>query len=217
MFIKVANTFMSLAMLVGAVLTLMLVPKTHRLRADVQRLEQIYGSATADDLQKIYVRAIDTGKPFHFMWRIYVPPAPGYKYWHQAFGSGMGMDWKPGSNGSDFILTCAIRPSPSGVETYVNSSHKNLINGHRGFSAFTHGSDLFLADFDRFNATIAGLKDMQEFSANELVELVSLSPTQALVDEVATKYGNQLGTRLTGPISIRLGLPSAFSALEIGQ
>jgi hypothetical protein len=51
--VKIINVALAVAMLVGGVFTLMLIPQTQRLQKQARRLELIYGSANASRLWMI--------------------------------------------------------------------------------------------------------------------------------------------------------------------
>src|SRR4051794_9503403 len=45
-----------------------------RLEARYARMVRIAGDLPVADPSKVYIRAVDTGEPLHYAWRIYLPP-----------------------------------------------------------------------------------------------------------------------------------------------
>ena len=63
-----------IATVIGAVLVFQSSSLRNKLTRDHQRLKLKTGSLTITDPTLVHIRAIDTGEPLNFAWRVYVPP-----------------------------------------------------------------------------------------------------------------------------------------------
>ena len=71
---KVVDVVMFAVVLVGGVFAWRSGTERKRLEGEVARLVRVAGDLTIVDPSKIHVQAIETGKPLHFAWRVYIPP-----------------------------------------------------------------------------------------------------------------------------------------------
>lgn len=71
--IRMLNALLLIAAVIGGVLTYR-ASQTHQpLLAEQKRLEQKVGTLRIEDPSKMHVRALETGEPLHFTWRVYLP------------------------------------------------------------------------------------------------------------------------------------------------
>jgi hypothetical protein len=68
------NRALIAGILLGGLLAWQSGQERTRLQAEYRRLSAITGELAIDDPAKLSIRAIDTGEPLHFAWRVYVPP-----------------------------------------------------------------------------------------------------------------------------------------------
>jgi hypothetical protein len=59
---------------IGGLIALRTAQKYVQLRKEYTRLVQITGDLSIGDPKKLHLRAIETGDPMHFAWRVYEPP-----------------------------------------------------------------------------------------------------------------------------------------------
>lgn len=71
---RILNVLLVLAIAVGGVLAWRSGEERSRLTKQYRRLARITGDFAIDDPSKLYYLALDTGEPFHFAWRVYLPP-----------------------------------------------------------------------------------------------------------------------------------------------
>lgn len=212
MSIKTLNLALALVMIGVGTLTLRLVPMTQRTQAEVRRLEAMYGQAFVADPNKFYVRAIDSGKPFQFMWRVHIPNAPRIYFENRSWSGSTGSDLPLNKHG-DTIFTCTLRQGKSGIE--VNT---NFCGTYSGSFDTTRAEDGVLANRDQLQVTLAGDGRVQEYSGDQIVELLRIVPSPTLIAEMDAKYGNAATDQFSiGPLSIRFGFPAAFAKERTAQ
>ena len=68
------NRILTASVLLGGLLAWQSGQERTRLQAEYRRLTAITGELAIDDPAKLSIRAIDTGEPLRFAWRVYVPP-----------------------------------------------------------------------------------------------------------------------------------------------
>jgi hypothetical protein len=101
-----------------------------RLAEKYDRLVQVTGDLPVADASKVYVRALDTGEPMHFAWRVYVPP--NYQQiWKSNHG---GSSTSSSSSSSEFITRVRFREGDQGrLDVYTHfsggSSRSTLADG----------------------------------------------------------------------------------------
>jgi hypothetical protein len=69
------NRVLIAGILLGGLLAWQSGQERTRLQAEYRRLSTITGELAIDDPAKLSIRAIDTGEPLHFAWRVYIPPS----------------------------------------------------------------------------------------------------------------------------------------------
>ena len=103
-----------------------------RLAAHHDRLVAAAGELPADDPTLVYLKALDTGDPLHFAWRVHLP-AKTHLEVRSTTGSGWsGGSWS-GSDPMDFIARVRLRADESGmVNVYTKSVHGSSRSGVGG-------------------------------------------------------------------------------------
>lgn len=84
------------------------------LRAEYDRLVRAAGELPVTDPTMVYVRALDTGDPMHYAWRVYLPPNYPYEVRHSGWGGGGESSNSGGSAAQEFIARVRFRPDDQG-------------------------------------------------------------------------------------------------------
>lgn len=111
---KTIDLVLAAVVLVGGMLALQAGRERARLAAHRQRLAAAAGELPVDDPNMVYVKALDTGDPLHFAWRIHLPAMATVET-----RSVIGHGWSGGSTWSasptDFIARVRFRDDEQGV------------------------------------------------------------------------------------------------------
>src|SRR5262245_29325744 len=85
-----------------------------RLAAHHDRLVAAAGELPADDPTLIYLKALDTGDPLHFAWRVHLPARTHLEVRSRTGNGWSGSSWS-GSDPTDFIARVRFREDEQGV------------------------------------------------------------------------------------------------------
>ncbi|MDR3633296.1 MAG: hypothetical protein P4L84_05620 [Isosphaeraceae bacterium] len=120
----------------GAILAWQSGRERSRVSAQYERLRRVAGDLPIADPSKIYIRALDTGEPFHFAWRVYLPPNYQLEIRHDGSSS---SSWS--TSATEFIARVRIREDERGV--------LNIYTHFSGTSGRSSFGDASLAEFLR--------------------------------------------------------------------
>lgn len=111
---KVDDLVLVALILLGGYLAWQASRERRGLRAEYDRLVRAAGELPVTDPTKVYVRALDTGDPMHFAWRVYLPPNYPYEVRSSGWGGGS-MSSNPGGGAAqEFIARVRFRPDDQG-------------------------------------------------------------------------------------------------------
>jgi hypothetical protein len=101
-----------------------------RLEAQHRRLVAAAGDLPVEDPTLIYLKALDTGDPLHFAWRVHLPANANLKLQSRSVNGWSGGSWS-GSAPMDFIARVRFREDEQGMVNvytrYVGSSSRSSI------------------------------------------------------------------------------------------
>jgi hypothetical protein len=100
MLTRLLSLTLLVASLVGGLLALSAGREYQRLLAEHRRLERKVGNVPISDASQVHVRALKTGEPLHFAWRVYLPAG-----FHARWDSGRGYSTSSSSSASEFIAS----------------------------------------------------------------------------------------------------------------
>lgn len=104
------NRVLIVGILLGGLLAWQSGQERTRLQAEYRRLSAITGELAVDDPAKVSFRAIDTGEPLHFAWRVYVPP--NYRQIITSSAGNASESWS--ANSQQFIARVRFRLDEQG-------------------------------------------------------------------------------------------------------
>ncbi len=119
------------AIVVGSVLLWRFSSQRSRLTREQQRLEAIVGSLPIRDPAKVHIRAIPTGDPWEFAWRVHFPANYQFNYANRNGGGSFGSN-----NPIDAILRLRLREVDGSLFLY----HQFL--GGNGWASLGGGQKL---------------------------------------------------------------------------
>ena len=118
--------------LAGGVLAWRAGHERARLAAHHDRLVAAAGELPADDPTLIYIKALDTGDPLHFAWRVHLPAKTHLEVRARAGGGWTGDSWSS-SDPMDFIARVRFREDEQGVmNVYTRFAHGSSRSGVGG-------------------------------------------------------------------------------------
>lgn len=89
------------------------------LTRELIRIDQTVGELTLTDPTKVHIRAIETGEPLHFAWRVYLPA--NYRQHIRHKGGSYGSSWS--SNPAEFIARVRFKEESDGrLQVYTRFS-----------------------------------------------------------------------------------------------
>jgi hypothetical protein len=107
---RLFDGFLILVILIGGVLAWQTGLERSRLTERHGRLARMAGELPIADPTKVYIRALDTGEPLHFAWRVYFPPNYRQSLRSRFGGLGSSTSTKP----SEFIARVRFREDDEG-------------------------------------------------------------------------------------------------------
>ena len=204
MLIRLLNAVLLIAAVIGGVLAYRAAMERQRLLAERGRLEKKVGSLPIGDPSKAHVRALETGEPLHFAWRVYLPAASNLR-WKCSSG---GSSCSSSSGASDFIARVRVRENEQG--------RLDVFTKQGGGSARLGLGDEQLADLlrDRWNEIRVeqlGANGVAVIDANEVSTLLRLTLSDDLKREAAEKLEERVVKRFqTALFDVRFGPDRAF-------
>ncbi|HYW80262.1 MAG TPA: hypothetical protein VE890_11825 [Thermoguttaceae bacterium] len=183
--IRLLNTLLLIAAIIGGVTTYRSGETQRELLAEQNRLEQMVGSLHVDDLTKMHVRALDTGEPLHFAWRVYVPP--GFKMrWESPNGGGSSSSQ---SDAREFVARIRFRESDDGIlEVFTKegggSSRMGL--GNQKLAAILHDR------WDEIEVEQLGRDGQAVVEPDQVATLVRLNLSESLKEEAKGKLSQNM-------------------------
>jgi hypothetical protein len=106
---RIPDLILMVALVVGGVLAWQSARERARLKVDYERLVRATGDLPISDPTKAHFRALETGEPLHFAWRVYLPPN-----YSMIVRSNGGTGNYSGSGSQDLIARVRFRPDDAG-------------------------------------------------------------------------------------------------------
>ena len=126
---KIIDLVLVAVVLAGGVLAVRAGRERAVLAAHHRRLVAAAGELAVEDPKLVYVKAIETGDPLHFAWRVHLPAAVSLNVRFTMHGNASTESWTPVA-AKDFIARVQLRPTVEGrMEVYVE-----LLNSRRAWT-----------------------------------------------------------------------------------
>jgi hypothetical protein len=210
MWIRLLNALLLIAAVIGGVLAYRAAMERQRLLAERARLENKVGSLPIGDPSKVHVRALETGEPLHFAWRVYLPARRNFR-WKCSSG---GSSWSAGSRASEFIARVRVRENEHGgldVFTKQASGSARLGLGNKKLA------DLLRDRWNEVRVEQLGANGVAVTDANEVTTLLRLTLSDDLKREADQKLKKHFAKRFqTALFDVRFGPDQAFKQAGAG-
>jgi hypothetical protein len=170
---RLVQVVLVILLIVGLVKDFQKGDKRQELQKEYLRLADKTGDFEIDDPDKVYIIALKTDDPLHFLWRIHTPK--NYSYQYSTIGGG-GGGWNV--NSVDKIVQTRLRKSDTGnLELYTN-----FLNGSgRMRFAEPPQTDWFLSHVNQFKVEQLGVGHAVVVDPTERFTLLKV----AIPDELA--------------------------------
>jgi hypothetical protein len=194
---KLFDWFLVLVVLVGGVLAWQTGRERGRLTVRHGRLALLTGDLPAVDATKVYLRAVDTGEPLHFAWRVYLPPSYSQQVSCASMAGILGS-----ATASEFIARVRIRLDDQGImEVYTHfgnfSSRSNL--GSKVLAELLRGR------WHKVTVEQLGAPELVALVPNQPAVLLRLALADDLMDEAKKTFSSNDQTQFV-PILYELDL-----------
>jgi hypothetical protein len=174
------NGILLVVVLAGAVMAWRSGRERSRLSGRYARLVQATGELTVVDPSLVYLRAVETGEPFHYAWRVYFPPN-----YNQAISISNGMKSSGSSStASEFLSRVRLRPDNLGViqvfTHFANGSSSSSIGGPQL-------AELLRGRWDKVRVEQLGSPDVAVLKPDHHAVVLRLTLPDDLIAEAKTK------------------------------
>jgi hypothetical protein len=134
---RAADLFLLLVFLIGGVWAWTSGRERGRLEADYRRLTRATGDLPIADPTKVHFRAIETGEPLHFAWRVYLPP--NYQFFMRTRTGSMSSS--TASDSREYIARVRFREDDGILNVYEHFSGSSSRGsfGDRSLAGLLHG------------------------------------------------------------------------------
>ena len=150
------------------------------MEAEYQRLTRTTGDLPIGDPSRVHVRALETGEPLHFAWRIYLPP----HYQMIIRDQNGGRSTSSSSESAEFIARVRIREDgKGGLELYRRFSN----GSSRGGFADQTLAELLRGRRDKVVVEQLGADDLATLGPDEPAVLLRLSLPKEMEAEARAK------------------------------
>ncbi|MFO0821143.1 MAG: hypothetical protein U1A77_24575 [Pirellulales bacterium] len=190
-------------LIVGAFMAWRSGVERRQLEAHLAHLQTCVEEIDLVDPTKVHIRAIDTKQPFHFAWRVYLPPAFDAKIRSRFTLSG-GSSWSSSTstNAAHFIARVRIRKNDFGEWEIYEAFHQ-------GSSRSSLGSPKIQELFDKYGEAIPfeqlGANQTEVFAPHESRELLKILLPMAVREELKPTYPKHQEARFPEIMSISVG------------
>jgi hypothetical protein len=213
MLIRLLNTVILIAAVIGGVLAYRAAKERQQLLAERRRLEKKVGSLPVDDPAKVHVRALETGEELHFAWRVYLPAAPNLR-WKCSSGGSSCYSCYSSSGATDFIARVRVRENEQGrfdVFTKQPSGSGRMGLGDEQLA------DLLRDRWKEVRVEQLGVDGVAVIDANEVSTLLRLTLSDDLKREADQKLKKHFAKRFqTALFDVRFGSDQAFKQAGAG-
>jgi hypothetical protein len=130
---RAIDLLLLLAILPGGLLAWQTGRERGRLEARYERMVKIAGDLPIADPTKVYIRALDTGEPLHYAWRVYLPPNYTLIVRNRAGNGNGGSSTSWSLNSVEFIARVGFRKDEQGLmNVYTRFHNGSSMSGFGG-------------------------------------------------------------------------------------
>jgi hypothetical protein len=196
---RVFDWFLLVVTLIGGVLAWQTGRERSRLSERHRRLVGMAGELPIADPSKVYARALDTGEPLHFAWRVYLPA--NYNRALRSSGGGA-LGASTSRRPSEFIARLRFRQDNQGVMEVYN----HFANGSTRVSLGDKTlADLLRNRWDKVRVERLGAPEVAVIEPDKPAVLLRLTLPDDMQDEARTKLSPDNQARLL-PVLYELDL-----------
>jgi hypothetical protein len=177
----VLNGLLLLVVLSGAIMAWRSGRERSRLTERFARLVRATGDLTVADPSLVYLRAVETGEPLHYAWRVYFPPN-----YNQIMSSRNGMTSSgSSSSASEFLSRVRLRPDDRGaMQVYTHFANGSSISSIDGPQL----TELLRGRWDKVRVEMIGSPEVASLKPNQHAVLLRLTLPDDLIDEAKKKF-----------------------------
>jgi hypothetical protein len=165
---RVPDLLLSVVLIVGCVLAWQSARERACLTSDYERLVRATGDLPITDPTRAHFRALETGDPLHFAWRIYLPANYTAKWRSRESGMGSGISTSP----QEFIARVRLREDEEGNWSVYQAFHGGSSRGSLGGKVL---NDLLRRSADKLLVEQLGAKATATVGPDESAVLLRLS------------------------------------------
>ena len=199
--LRALDILLLLLTVIGGVLALSSSRRASALRAEYERIVHVAGDLEIKDPARLRIRAIDTGDPWHFAWRVYMPANYSMPLKH-AVGGASGSSGFFQSEPQEFIARIRLTASRDGQIAIYQSYGPNV-------SFTTAGTSDFFAYLSEHRDELV----VEQLAANEAISLAAddsatllkISLPEELSQEARARFGSELADMIPTVLESRLG------------
>jgi hypothetical protein len=120
---------MLLAILPGGFLAWQTGRERSRLEDRYGRMVRVAGDLPIADPTKVYIRAVDTGEPLHYAWRVHLPPNYTLIVRNRTGDGSSGSSTSWSLNSVEFIARARLREDEQGLMKIYTRFHSSSMSG----------------------------------------------------------------------------------------
>jgi hypothetical protein len=203
---RLVEVVLIVAIAIGGFLAWRTGHERDRLERSYDRLSRKAGELEIGDPTRVHFRAIQTGEPLHFAWRVYLPASYPARV-HLRAGQSVGHDSVSRSQPQEFIARVRFREDENGIlhvfSKFAGGSNRVGV-GDQAFAKLLHG---------RWNEVLAeqlGADGMAAIDPDKLVTLLRLRLPPEIEGEAKTALAPEQQNGLV-PVFLELQLGSPAS------
>ncbi len=200
---RVWELFLLLVVVVGGILAWNTGRQRSRLQAEYQRLSRLTGDIPIADPTQVYMRAIETGEPLHFAWRVYLPP--NYRQIVTDSSGSSSSSWSSGA--TEFITRVRFREDEQGllqVHTRFSGGSGRMSLGDQSLAKLLRGR------WDKIHVEQLGGDDLITLKPDQSAVLLRLTLPDDIQNESREKLNSHIQERCV-PVLFELQLGPKIS------
>lgn len=188
---RIIDAALLVATIAGAVVAVSTARTLHGLQAEHARLGRTAGELVITDPALLHVRAIDTGDPLHFAWRVYAP-AGQWRVWAETGGSGRSSSTHSDSQSHEFIARVRLTARSEQATVYTS------FHGSASSSSFGSAEMLqFLIDHSHeIQIEQLGERTTASIKPGQPATLLKITVPENLVDQARQAFRDPNATPL---------------------
>ena len=182
------------------------------IRSEFERLSASYGQLPVTDPQKFTITQIETGEPYHFLWRFHLPANVNLQHMEGFAGS---RSWGSTSRSSPTDALCRVhfRFQGGSVRVFTDGMGGGLMTfGDEKTTRFleAHCEEL---EFE----SVAGVGEVVELPLDQPLPILMIRIPEELMDDLGREAGEQWRVRLSKGILYHLVYGSDSGMMKVKE